>query len=326
MVRRLAVSAFFAAAFALLPPAHAIELGLAGIELNQSALDLLASDTYGPPDYFGPSGAVTTWGIQAATPGPAGPRAAPRLGIGGYGPAAAAPAPAARPPGGLGVSFGRTAGAAPAARAPAARSGGGFGINLGGRTAPARVAPAPATSLPAMRFSFSRRTAPAAGTPVTSARSLTAAPPGQGGGMVYWLYNKGGGAQVVVGIAPTGQVNSIIVSGLSYPAVKTEGGVRLGDSYTSVLDKYGFPDATQNVGGALVLRYASAGLTLTLRDMRVQTIALATSGAEGPARGRAAVPMAAPRLGMGRTGAARPSTSGARTSAPRMRFRFGRRD
>jgi hypothetical protein len=126
-----------------------------------------------------------------------------------------------------------------------------------------------------------------------------------------------GGAQVVAGIEPSGKVHSIILSGQSYPAAKTEGGVRLGDSYTSVLDKYGFPDSTRNVGDALVLGYGNAGLTLTLRNMRVQTIALAKPtplGAMAP--GGAATPAGRARgVGLRPLGAARPAAP-ATTTAP----------
>ena len=305
MVRRLAVLAVVTAALALvaLPQAQAIEQGLAGIRLGQPALDLLDLKPYGPPQFIGPVGAVTTWGIVA----PEATMPAGTVPGGGYGAAPMAPGVprTATPtlggrrtgvPGGLRISLGGRGGFGSSAAAPTPRPPG-FGLGLGA---------AQPLAAPAAAFA------------------------GAGGGPIYWLYSQGG-AQVAVGIDPDGKVSSIVVSGRSYPAAKTEGGVRLGDSYTSVLDKYGFPDSTQNAGGGLVLQYANAGLTFTLQSMRVQTIALATpafSGGVVPGTpGRPAAPpagygaralgaAAAPRAG---------SASGARTAPPRLRIRLGGR-
>jgi hypothetical protein len=311
MVRRLGVLGLVAVSLALLAPqACATELGLAGIRLDQRALDLLDLEAYGTPNFMGPLGVVTTWGITQ-------PEAASA--------AAALAAAAARAP-----AFGAAPAAGPAAAAP--RSGG-FRIALGGRRAPATTQPTPApttTARPAtLRFGLGgTRSAGATTGGLGAARPMSAAPAGEGG-QIYWLYNKGMGVQVVAGISASGTVNSIVVSGQSYPAVRTEGGVRLGDTYTSVLNNYGFPDTTQNIGDALVLGFQNAGLTLTLRNMRVQTIALSKAapapvpaaglGARGlPARAPTARPGAPARPG---AAAGTPGTTpGQRPGGLRLRF------
>jgi len=302
MVRRLAVLAVVTAALALvaLPQAQAIEQGLAGIRLGQPALDLLDLQPYGPPQFIGPVGAVTTWGIAAPEPTmPAGP-----VPGGGYGAAPMAPGVPRTPTPTLGGQ----------------RTGmlGGLRISLGGRGGFGASAATPAAPPGALGGVARPLAAP------------SAASAGEGGGPIYWLYHQGG-AQVAVGIDPDGKVSSIVVSGRSYPAAKTEGGVRLGDSYTSVLDKYGFPDSTQNAGGGLVLQYANAGLTLTLQSMRVQTIALArpaSSGGVVPGTpGRPAAPPAgygARALGAAAAPRAGSAGAAARTS-PRLRIRLGGR-
>jgi len=305
MVRRLAVLGLLAASWALLAPrANAVESGLAGVRLDQRALDLLDLQGYGPPEFFGPLGMVTTWGIaQPAAPTGGAPS-------GGYG--------ASTGLGGLG-SAGAPRPVAPGAALGGASSGGPrlrFGLGGGARRSTSSAA-AP---------SYVPTAAPAA----RPATPLAQAEAGEGG-TVYWLYRKSGGVQVVVGISPSGKVNSVVLSGPSYPAAKTEGGVRLGDTYTAVLDKYGFPDGTQNVGTGLVLRYANAGLTLTLVNMRVQTIALARSeGALAPSPGRPVAPTrgygaAAARPALPRTAASGASAIAGGSSRPRLRLGLGRR-
>lgn len=312
MVRRLGVLGLIAVAFALLPQAYATELGLAGIRLDQRALDLIDLPVYGAPDFIGPLGVVTTWGIvQPELPLPAGGGAAP---AGGYG--ATPMAGATGYPARTGLAAAAPRAAYPSAAATGVRStgprGGGMRLSFGLGRSPARTGAAATTAgttatTPARptAFRFGGLGGGALGTSATAgaqpARPLAGAPAAEGG-TSYWLYNKGSN-QVIVGIGASGTVSSVTVSGVSFPAVKTEGGVRLGDSYTSVLDKYGFPDTTQNVGDALVLGYQNAGLTLTLRNMRVQTIALSKA---------APAPVAAPAAGTRLPGRA----PGARTLGP----------
>ncbi|UCH35328.1 MAG: hypothetical protein JSV65_02970 [Armatimonadota bacterium] len=182
-----------------------------------------------------------------------------------------------------------------------------------------------------LRLGGGRTTPGAAGRGV--ARPQAAATPAASGGQTYWLYNQPGGVQIVAGIEADGKVNSVILSGQSYPA-KTEGGVALGDSYKSVLDKYGYPDTTRNAGDALILSYRNAGLTLTLQNLRVQTIALAKPAPLGAAiaPGGPAAPTAPARtgvrpLGPTRPGVARPRTApgtpGTPGQRPRLRLRLG---
>ncbi|HUT74529.1 MAG TPA: hypothetical protein VM221_06805 [Armatimonadota bacterium] len=254
MVRRLTVLAIAAAALALAPRAYAIEAQLGGIRLDQPAMDLLDEPLYGPPDFFGPAGAVVTYGLTAPT----------RL--------AAVGAPA-------GVGF---APLAPARGFVPSRGGG-----RGSEVEEAAPAPLPAAS------SF----APPAAiptVPVVVEDDSTA---------TYWLYNMPGPVQVVVGLNAAGRVKTITVSGSWYRGARTEQGIGLGDQYIAVLEKYGFPDSTQGAGGNLVLRYANAGLTLTLTSLRVTTIALAKGTAAAAAR-PAAGPAAgvAPTYGGGRGG------------------------
>ena len=237
MTRRLAVLGLIAAAFALAPRAEAVEQQLGGVRLGQPAVELLNQKPYGVPDFFGPNGATTTYGIESPQPpgAPGGP--APRVG-------------------------------APAVGAPMGGLGGG---ELWGGLSGSREPSGPPGLMPA------------AG-PMVAAPIAT-----QQGAQLYWLYNLGG-ARVVLGITADGDVDSIVIAGRSYPGAVTARGVKLGDSYTSVIEKYGFPDSTQNAGANLMLSYAGAGLTLTLSDMRVTTIALA--------RQAPAAPVAMPGLGV----------------------------
>ena len=334
MVRRLGVLGLIVVAFALLPQAYATELGLAGVRLDQRALDLIDLPVYGPPDFIGPLGVVTMWGIiQPEAPAPAGGAPA-----GGYG--ATPMAGAAGYPARTGLAAAAPRAAYPTAAGTAARSaspGGGLRLSFGmGRasrpTGTAAAAAGPTTAARAQPFRFGGLGGGPATAGVGPARPLAAAPTGEGG-TTYWLYNKRGN-QVIVGMSASGTVNSVTVSGPSWPAVKTEGGVRLGDSYTSVQDKYGFPDTTQNVGDAVVLGYQNPGLTLTLRNMRVQTIALskaAPSPITAPAAGTR-LPTRAPgarTLGPARTtGPGTAGTTRTRSTGPRsggLRLRLNRR-
>jgi hypothetical protein len=321
MVRWLAVLGVVTAAFTVLPQAQAVEQGLAGIRLGQPALDLLDLKPYGPPQFLGPVGAVTTWGIKP--PETATPVGGAPAGITpGYGPA---PTPAAG--GGARISLGSR---------PGPLGGLQFGFGAGRRATPSPAAPAaPLARPPALQFGFgASRTSQ---TPTLGAAQPRAVPSaalaGEGGGPIYWLYSFGS-TQVAVGIDADGKVSSIVLSGPSYPAAKTEGGVRLGDSYTSVLDKYGFPDSTQNIGVGLVLQYASPGLTLTLQNMRVRVIALARPAPVGEAvPGRPGAPTAPPGgYGVRALGAATQppigpaTTAGTRTRVPpRLRIHLGGR-
>jgi hypothetical protein len=313
MVRRLALVGLLAASWALLAPrANAIENSLAGVRLGQRALDLLDLQGYGAPEFLGPLGSVTTWGIpQSTTPIGGAPAGAYGAAPGMAGSAAAA-APTVTPQTAL--------------RGPVP-SGASFRFGFSSR---ARGTTGAATGATTPRYAPAAPIAPSA--PAGAAATPAAVAAAGEGGTVYWLYRKPGGVQVVVGISPSGKVNSVVLSGPSYPPAKTEGGVRLGDTYTAVLDKYGFPDGTQNVGANLVLRYANAGLTVTLANMRVQTIALAQyEGALAPTPGRPSAPTrgygAAARPALPRTAVsgAPASAAAGSTTRPTLRLGFGRR-
>jgi hypothetical protein len=245
MIRRLVP--VVAAACLLVPPAHAGEPQLAGIRLDQQAMELFKQEPYGPPEFFGPLGTTFTWGITATTPG--GPAAPPGFGM-----------------------------APPAAPAPAAP----VGMRLPGqmesdeeelRAALARLQERPPTGPPGG----------APGVAGFAQPTIAPAMQQQGGIALYWLYNFSG-AQVVLGLDPGGLVQTILVAGKSWTGATTQHGVKLGDGYLSVLDKYGFPDSTEGAGGNLVLNYVDAALTLTLTDLRVTSIYL-RKGASGPAAG-----------------------------------------
>jgi len=241
MTRCLAVLGLIAAAFALAPRAEAVEQQLGGVRLGQPAVELLNQKPYGAPDFFGPNGAMITYGIEAPPPSGQPGAPAPRV-------------------------------AAPAAAAPVFGLGGGM---VWGGLSGSREPSEPPGLMPAAR-------------PMVAAPIATQA----GAAQIYWLYNLDG-MRVVVGITADGNVDSIVIAGRSYPGAVTARGVTLGDSYTAVIGKYGFPESTQNAGANLVLSYASAGLTLTLSDMRVTTIALAR-----PAPAAPAVPVAMPGFGV----------------------------
>lgn len=233
MYRRLAVLAFMAAAFALVPAANAGEKELAGIRLDQLAMELLDQKPYGPPHFFGPIGTVITYGVEApAQPtAPAARRATAPVGFGITGTA-----------GGRREEGGERAALLETLR----------GLTASGTVTPAGAARAPARP--------------------------TVASQAQTGTQMYWLYNLGGGTRVVVGMDARGRVRSITVSGTSYAGAVTERGVCLGERYMSVVDKYGFPDSTSGSGGDLNLVYQNAGLTLTLANLRVNSITLAQPG------------------------------------------------
>jgi hypothetical protein len=108
---------------------------------------------------------------------------------------------------------------------------------------------------------------------------------GLGGGAIlvtdpnrYFVYNRGS-AKLVIGIEPGGSVESVAISGGSAPTITTSKGIGLGAGLRAVIDKHGYPEATENVAGLLVVRYPDQGVVFSLRGLRVTSI---TIGVDDP--------------------------------------------
>jgi len=289
--------------------AHATEVQLAGIRLNQHAIDLL--DIYGTPD-----GIVTGEGEEVATAKPAGGpgmpgatgMAGPGMGMGpgmGAGPAAGGPAmmgPGVGTPNGMpgmgGPGAGMIGGAAlgtagvlamnpnasPGQMITGALIGGVLGGMAGGG-APGGAAGGGGVS--AAPF-------PMWGLPVWVTLSA---------GEVEWIYRKSG---VVLGFVldRDGYIRVIAIAAEDCNYARTAKWaphkfIKLGDDFKQVVDRYGYPDETMTFDGSgtgevqpgggsitfsangvsrvfsrdMVLRYhESNNIAFTLHDMKVTRI------------------------------------------------------
>lgn len=210
-----------------LQPAVAMEQGLAGVKLGNSALQLLTNPTFGQPSYIGPIGlAVGREEAQApgaktsstSTPGYAGRAgavSAPASPIGGYSPYSRTPAPGT-PPAQAAIPTGTTGAARPVQHGPGKDP------------------------------------------------------------VMVWLYKRGLGTSVLIELDVEGKVTGITIEGGLFSTVATARGIRLGDTYNLIVERYGFPDQTANEGLALVIRYLEPGLIFRLVNLKLAAMRLTT--------------------------------------------------
>jgi len=137
-----------------------------------------------------------------------------------------------------------------------------------------------------------------------AATGRTAAAParaaGAGTGM-YWHYKRPHGATLVLGLSPTGEVETITLSGTQpYAAGRTSRNIGLTSSYMDVISRYGYPDDTVTAGAAVQLTYVDHGVRFTLEGMRVTRIAIGAEivGGVEPAPAGAPAAPALPPAGM----------------------------
>ena len=112
---------------------------------------------------------------------------------------------------------------------------------------------------------------------------------------LYWLYQRPGGAFLVLTLDGKGVVNTITLNGtLGFGSGRTSKGVTLGTDYMSIVRQYGYPDQSASNGATLVLTYVDAGVRFQLEGMRVNQITIgsyvaaarvALPTAVGPPRG-----------------------------------------
>ena len=71
---------------------------------------------------------------------------------------------------------------------------------------------------------------------------------------VYWFYRRSGGATLVLSLDAKGVVKAITLSGsLPYPSGRTSRSIGLGNDYTDVIQRYGYPDQSLSQSSALDL-------------------------------------------------------------------------
>jgi len=158
----------------------------------------------------------------------------------------------------------------------------------------------------ALRISFGRGRSEEAAPAIIPGVPVGAVPAMAPQAVHYWLWQRGA-AKVAVALTPQGTVTTIMIAGSSLPA-RTAQGIGLGERYQTIVNRYGFPEGTENRGGYLVLRYPSAGLTFTLDNLKVIGICLESS--PGPGSGMVTAPTSAPVLA-GAPAAAGPAAPGA---------------
>jgi len=116
-------------------------------------------------------------------------------------------------------------------------------------------------------------------------------------GLQYWLYKKPGGLKVVFGVEPSGAISTIAVQGPFNPEIFTNRGIGLGDSFSDLVNAYGYPDRTRPVAQGLQISYPDQDVVFTLANLRVIEIAIGQPPAQPAA---AAQPVARAAAGGGR--------------------------
>jgi hypothetical protein len=130
--------------------------------------------------------------------------------------------------------------AAPGAAPAAAGTGPGQLPPMGGGV-PSEFGGAPAPS-------------PATGAPTTGAADPNALPNGANPGEVTWIYTKPNGSDLEFTFSADGRVIQIRATGYT-GTVRTAKGIALGQSYGTVIAKYGFPENQDQQGAILNARY-----------------------------------------------------------------------
>ncbi len=121
-------------------------------------------------------------------------------------------------------------------------------------------------------------------------------------GVQYWLYRRPSGVEVILAVERSGAIAMIDVQGPADFTIYTSRGIGLGDTYSDLVNAYGYPDHIQTVGEGLVISYPEQNVTFTLGNLRVSRIRIgdrpAPSAQGATARQRASSPA-------GRTGTTR---------------------
>ncbi len=132
------------------------------------------------------------------------------------------------------------------------------------------------------------------GGPGPGAAPMGAAPAAASSVTMYWLYQRPGGALLVLTLDGKGFVNAITLNGtLGFGSLRTSKGVTLGTDYMTIIRQYGYPDQSTTNGATLVLTYVDQGVRFQLDGMRVDQITIG-SYVEA-ARANLPVPVAPPR-------------------------------
>lgn len=229
--------------FLAVQPAFALEQGLAGVKLGMSALQLITSPTFGSPAYIGPTGlSLSRESTQAGAGRFASSTATARPGYAGATPVGA---PSVQSAGTYGSYS--TAGARPVGAYGYSATAGGFGGAPG-------------------------RPAGAVGAPSGAGQQEPQSTP-----VMVWLYKRGVGTLLLVELDAEGKATGVTIDGGYYPTAATGRGIIIGDTYSRIVERYGFPDQTAVEGGALVLRYLEAGLVFRLVDLRLTAMRLTTT-------------------------------------------------
>ena len=140
------------------------------------------------------------------------------------------------------------------------------------------------------------------GTSVRGGRAATARGRGTGAAPqnLYWLYQRPGNTQLVLTLNLRGIITAITLNGQHpYPPGRTSKGIQLGDSYTEVVRRYGYPDQVVAQGASLDLTYVNHGVRFHLDTMRVSQITIGAYVPKATSQTPKAAPTpAAPAAGM----------------------------
>jgi hypothetical protein len=92
------------------------------------------------------------------------------------------------------------------------------------------------------------------GTGSDSGAGTTESNPGE----VTWVYEKPNGNDLEFTMSGDGRVVQIRATGYTNPAIRTSKGVTLGQTYSQVVLKYGYPESQEQMGSVLTVRYSDS--------------------------------------------------------------------
>jgi hypothetical protein len=86
--------------------------------------------------------------------------------------------------------------------------------------------------------------------PIGGPNSIVTEQPGE----VTWIYDRPSGVELQFTLDASGRVIQIRATG-AHDGVKTAKGVALGDSFSTIIKKYGWPESQEQQGGVLTTLY-----------------------------------------------------------------------
>jgi hypothetical protein len=92
-------------------------------------------------------------------------------------------------------------------------------------------------------------------------------------GLQYWLYSRAG-ADIILGIEPSGNIATITAQGSYSPQIYTSRGIGLGDDYFSLISSYGYPESNVPISEGLKIAYPEQDVTFILKNLHITEISI----------------------------------------------------